>query len=313
MTETLAAPAYFDLQVNGYGGVDFNQDDLTPEGLDTACRRLEADGVAGILATIITDQIDVMAGRLANLASARSQSDVASRVIQGLHIEGPFLSPEYGYRGAHPLDAIHPANRAEMEILLDAAGGLTRLVTLAPEHDPDLEVTRMLAQRGIRVAAGHCDPSLDQLNAAIDAGLSLFTHLGNGCPMQMHRHDNIIQRALSLSDKLWICLIADGVHVPFPALSNYIKAAGLDRCIVVTDAIAPAGLGPGRYTLSRWDLLIGEDMVARAPDGSHFVGSAITMPRASQNLISGCGLTPCDVERLTLRNPQLALGIAAPA
>ncbi len=305
----METPRSFDLQVNGCYGVDFMQDGLTDAALNTACEGLDRDGVLGILATVISDSIEVMAARLKCLVSARSHSPLASRIIHGFHIEGPFLSPEQGYRGAHPLDAIRPANWDDVQVLLDAAGGLTRLVTLAPEHDPGFQVTQKLVSAGVRVSAGHCNPSLDQLKAGIDAGISMFTHLGNACPMQMHRHDNIIQRALSLSERLWICLIADGMHVPFPALSNYIRAAGVDRCIVVTDAISPAGLGPGRYTLSRWNLLIGEDMVARAPDGSHFVGSAITMPRAAENLMTGCGLTPEHAERLIYRNPRTAIGI----
>ncbi|HSI73869.1 MAG TPA: hypothetical protein VK934_11900 [Fimbriimonas sp.] len=300
---------YFDLQVNGYAGIDFMQAGLTVTHLETACRALERDGVAGVLATVITDTMDVMADRIASLVLARAQSEVAARVIQGFHIEGPFLNPENGYRGAHPVDAIRPANWEDMQKLLDAADGLTRLVTLAPEHDEGFGVTRRLVAQGILVSAGHSDASLDELKGGIDEGISMFTHLGNACPMQMHRHDNIIQRALSLSDRLWICVIADGVHVPFPALSNIIRAAGVDHCIVVTDAIAPASLGPGRYTMSRWDLSIGEDMVARAPDGSHFVGSAITMRRAAENLMSGLGLSLKQVEMLTSLNPRRALDL----
>src|SRR5439155_2881117 len=158
---------------------------------------------------------------------------------------------------------------ASADALLDAGGGLVRIMTLAPERDPDLCVTRMLSKRGVIVSAGHSDASLDQLRGAIDAGLSMFSHLGNGCPMQLHRHDNIIQRALSLSDQLWLMLIADGAHVGFPALGNYLRAAGLDRCIVVTDAVAPAGMVAGRFRLGRWTWIIGDDLVCRAPDGSH--------------------------------------------
>jgi N-acetylglucosamine-6-phosphate deacetylase len=168
----------------------------------------------------------------------------------------------------------------------------------------------MLASQGVRVSAGHTDASLDQLLGAIDAGLTLFTHLGNGCPMQMHRHDNIVQRALSLSDRLRVMFIADGVHVPYVALRNYLRLCGMERTIVVSDAIAPAGLGPGRYTLGRWDLLIGADMVARAPDGSHFVGSAITMKQAYANLVGPVGLSEADAARLTRDNPMRAIGLA---
>jgi len=135
----------------------------------------------------------------------------------------------------------------------------------------------------------------------------VFTHLGNGCPMHMHRSDNIIQRVLSIADKLLIGFIADGTHVPFFALKNYLRSAGIENGYVVTDAIAPAGLGPGRYTLGRWDLLIGPDMVARAPDGSHFVGSAITMPQTWENLIGKVGLSEADADILLRKNPQRVL------
>ena len=296
-----------DIQVNGYGGVDFNQDDLTLEALRTACVKLEADGVSGILATIITDHLDVMANRLARLASLREQDPLVRQMIPGFHIEGPFINPADGYRGAHPLDAVQPAQVDGMQRLLDAAEGLTRVVTLAPECDAQMAVTRLLRKCNVVVSAGHCNPSLDQLDAAIDAGLSMFTHLGNGCPMLMHRHDNIVQRALSRHDHLWLCFIADGVHVPFEALGNYLASAGLDRCIVVTDAIAPAGLGPGRYTLSRWELEIGEDCVARAPDGSHLVGSAISMPRVRTNLKEQMGLSDDAIDQLIAINPARVL------
>jgi N-acetylglucosamine-6-phosphate deacetylase len=305
----MTSSAFFDLQVNGYGGIDFNQDDLSADGLRRACERLEADGVAGILATIITDDLLRMARRLSNLVRLREQDPLAKRLIVGLHIEGPFISPVQGYRGAHPADAIRPADVNEMQLLLDAGGGLVKLVTLAPEQDSGAKVTRLLASQRVRISAGHTDASLDQLRTAIDAGLTLFTHLGNGCPMQMHRHDNIVQRVLSLSDRLQVMFIADGVHVAYLALRNYLRLCGTDNTIVVSDAIAPAGLGPGRYTLGRWDLLIGADMVARAPDGSHFVGSAITMKQAYANLIEHIGLSESDATKLTRDNPMRAVGI----
>ncbi len=304
-----AAAAFFDLQVNGYAGVDFNHDELDGDQLHHACERLDADGVAGLLATIITDDLSEMCHRLSRLAELREGDPLATHLIAGVHIEGPFVNNGDGYRGAHPLDAIRPANLDSMTRLLDAAGGLTRVVTLAPECDPGLAVTRYLASRGIIVSAGHTDATLDQLRRAIDAGLSMFTHVGNGCPMQMNRHDNIIQRALSLADELWLCFIADGAHIPFVALRNYLKLAREDRTIVVTDAIAPAGLGPGRYRFGRWDLEIGEDMVARAPDRSHLVGSGVTMKQNADNLMRAVGLTESVVRKLTLENPRVALGI----
>jgi N-acetylglucosamine-6-phosphate deacetylase len=308
---TTAAPS-FDLQVNGYAGVDFNKDDLTADELHEACEKLRGDGTSGFLATIITEDIDTMVLRLANLAKHRNADPLARAMIPGFHIEGPFLNGTPGYSGAHPADAMRPANPDEMKRLLDAAAGLTRIVTLAPERDTGLRTTRMLADAGVTVSAGHCDPSLEMLRRAIDEGLSMFTHLGNGCPMQMHRHDNVVQRVLSLAEagRLWVCFIADGAHVPFFALRNYLKAVGFDRAVVVSDAVAPAGLGPGRYTLGRWDLVIGDDLVARAPDGSHLVGSAVNMQRQAENLAKHVGLDAAQVARLTSENPRRAIGLA---
>ncbi len=307
----VAAPGYVDLQVNGYGGVDFNSDDLSAESLHVACQRLATDGVASILATVITDDVDAMSRRLGKIATLRRQDELVAALIAGVHIEGPFINEQTGYVGAHPSDAVRPADAESMQRLLDAAEGLTRIVTLAPERDPGFHVTRMLSQSGICVSAGHCDPSLEQLNAAIDAGLSMFTHLGNGCPLLMHRHDNIIQRVLSRSSSLAIGLIADGVHVPWPALGNYLRCAGMDRCFIVTDAISAAGLGPGQYRLGQREVVVDNDGATWAADRSHLVGSSGTMPQVAANLKHHLGLSDDDVTRLTVTNPQRILNVHA--
>ena len=322
------APA-FDLQVNGYAGVDFNAPGspatpdapgspgspghagLTAEGLHHACLAMQRDGVGGFLATVITDHLPAMEARLRRLAELRDADPLARRMMAGLHIEGPFINPAPGYVGAHPPDAVRPADPDTMRRLLDAGGGLVRLVTLAPEHDRGHATVRMLARQNITVSAGHCDPPLDQLDAAVDAGLSMFTHLGNGCPMSLHRHDNIIQRALSRADRLWLCFIADGVHVPFPALGNYLRLAG-KRAVVTTDAMAAASLGPGRHRLGRWAVDVGDDLAAWAPDRSHLVGSAITMPQARRNLAHHLHLLPARVHGLTAANPRVALNLPDP-
>lgn len=297
----------FDLQVNGYAGTDFNRDGLTAEQLHHACQCLVEDGCDSILATFITDEIPKLERRMRTLAELREKDPLAQRVITGIHIEGPFINPIKGYVGAHPPHAVKPANVEDAKKLLDAAGGLARLVTLAPEHDEGCKTTTWLASQGVVVSAGHCDPSLDQLRAACDAGLSMFTHVGNGCPIQMHRHDNIIQRVLSLHDRLWLCFIPDGVHVPFFVLKNWLRSTGLDRVVFVTDAISAARLGPGRYTLAGWDILIGEDLVARSPDGSHFVGSTVTVPRIKANALHELGMTEAEVGRVLDENPRRAM------
>lgn len=299
---------YFDLQVNGYAGVDFNTEPLSAEDLHKACRKFVEDGAQGMLATIITEKVPLMASRLKRLVELREKDPFVKEVIQGIHIEGPFINEIPGYRGAHPVDAIHPANEDEMKQLLDAAGGLTRIVTLAPERDHNLKITRMLARQGITISMGHCNPNADELDAAIDAGASMWTHLGNGCPMQMHRHENVVQLALSRADKLWLCFIADGAHVAFPALGNYLKLAG-DRAVIVSDAMPAAGMGPGMYKLSRWEIKIGDDLVARAPDGSHLIGAALAMAPAEQRIRQNLPHLAGHLKKWMVENPRKAIGL----
>lgn len=307
---TSSAAGAFDLQVNGFAGVDFNGDTFTAEDLRRACEAVRAHGARQILATVITDSPEAMTRRLARLAEFREKDELVRDVIAGFHVEGPFLNETPGFIGAHPVEHARPADLELARRLLDAGRGLVKLVTLAPERDPGFAVTRFLVSRNVTVSAGHCDPSLETLRAAADEGLSMFTHVGNGCPQHLRRHDNIIQRALSLADWLWLCFVADGAHVPLPALRNYWRCAGLERVIVVTDAISAAGLGPGRYTLGAREVEIGEDLIAWGDaERTHFAGSTATMNRARE-VCARAGLTEEEIRRVTAVNPRRALGMA---
>ena len=299
---------YLDLQVNGYGGVDFHNPSITAEQLHTACEAMKRDGTSGFLYTVITEKVDTVCAALRQMVTLREKDPLAKEMIVGVHIEGPFISPVDGYRGAHPKDAVLTGDVDVAKRLLDAAGGLTKLMTLAPEQDPGFKVTKFLADQGVRVAGGHSNASMDDLTGAVDAGLTMWTHLGNGCPMLMHRSDNVVQRVLSLTDKIWPCFIADGAHIAFPALKNYLKVAG-DHAIVVTDAVAPAGSGPGRYKMGRWDLVVGEDLVCRAPDGSHLVGAAMPFPMAVDRLRKHVGCSDERIHQLMVTNPRKVMGL----
>ncbi len=300
---------FFDLQINGYGGVDFNRNELTAKSLHTACSKLKENGVKGILATIITADFEDMKLRLKHIAKFRNEDDLIKEVIYGIHIEGPFLNDQPGFRGVHQPEYICPANLDKMKYLLEAADGLTKIVTLSPEVDNGFNLTKMLAGNNIVVSAGHCNSTIEELKGAIDAGLSLFTHLGNGCPQSLHRHDNIIQRALFLRDKLKFCFIADGIHIPFFALKNYLDLAGFENSIVVTDAMAAGGAIPGKYTLGDLILEVGEDRIVSEPGKSNFAGSAITMKKSRENLINKLGIDEKNGERLTSVNPMKVMGI----
>ena len=294
---------YFDLQINGFAGIDFNQQNLAPVDLVMACDALASTGVTGILVTIITDSVPAMADKLQQIATMCETDETLNQMIKGFHIEGPFLSRENGYIGAHPVEHACEASLDKMKILLDAAAGKTRLVTLAPEQDPKGKVINYLAQQNIVVSAGHTNATLDELKHAIDHGLGMFTHLGNGCPRLMDRHDNIIQRVLSLASYLWISFIADGAHIPLFVLENYLSFCDLNRVVIVTDAIAAAGCPPGKYQLGDQWVTVGEDGVPRAADDSHLVGSGATMIQMIEKLKRLKTLSATDIELITRLNP----------
>jgi N-acetylglucosamine-6-phosphate deacetylase len=297
-----------DLQLNGYKGVDFNGDDLGPEALRHACQAVRADGGGRMLATVITDSLDRMTARIRRLVAFRGQDPLIAEVMAGIHVEGPFISPLPGFVGAHPAEHVLPASIESAERLVDAGEGLVRLVTLAPEHDDaGCHTTRWLADRGVLVSAGHCDPSADVLDRAIDQGLTAFTHLGNGCPLALHRHDNIIHRVLAADRLRWVMVIADGVHLPPSLIRTIIRAVGIERLIAVTDAAAAGGMGAGRFTLAGRPVVVDAAGAAWAPDRSHLVGSTASMGRIRQVLAEDVGLSAASVHLVTASNPARAL------
>ncbi|TWT54362.1 N-acetylglucosamine-6-phosphate deacetylase [Rubripirellula amarantea] len=296
-----------DVQVNGYAGVDFNAADLNIEQVIAACRRLRRDGVDRILATVITDSVGAMTSKISRLAQFIGGDTEIAKTIAGIHVEGPFINSDDGYVGAHPRNAVIPATVETAKRLLDSGDGWVRMLTLAPEHDPNGATTKFLSDNNIVIAAGHCDATLDQLRCGIDCGLRMFTHLGNGCPALMNRHDNIIQRVLSLADRLTISFIADGHHVPDYALKNYLRCVPDDHVIITTDAISAAGQGPGIHSLSGQSVIVDSDgaawaMTADGTRDNHFAGCATTMPKMIEILKSRVGATDQQIAKWTRSN-----------
>lgn len=302
-------PPIFDLQINGWRGVDFNADQLSADQLHQVCRDLAERGVQRFLATLITDELPLMLQRIRRLNRLAATDPLAGKLIAGIHLEGPFLNPEPGYIGAHRPECALPASPETAAQLFDAAAGMLKLVTLAPETDRGGLTIRWLRDRNVRIAAGHCNPSLDQLKAALDSGLSLFTHLGNACPASLPRHDNIVQRVLSLSDKLDVTLIADGQHIPYFALGNYLRAIGPDRAILVSDVTAAGGLPPGPFAINGRPVLIDAQGIARLPDHPQLLaGSTCLLDTAISLLKQHLDLSDDWLHRLTWTNPRRALG-----
>ncbi|XZE54923.1 N-acetylglucosamine-6-phosphate deacetylase [Planctomycetaceae bacterium SH139] len=296
-----------DLQVNGHAGLDFNSDQWTGEALRDCCRKLRSEGVDGILATVITAPWETMLRRVGRIVKAIESDAEIAQTVWGVHVEGPFLNPQAGYIGAHPVAAACAAESRLVDQMLEVAGRHLRIWTLAPERDAGGLVTRQLSDAGVVVAAGHSDASSDQLRQAIDQGLKLYTHLGNGCPALLPRHDNIIQRVLALCDRLSISWIADGHHVPLFALANYLRGVPDERIIIVSDAMSAAGLGPGRYQLDEQWVEVDPDLAAWAAGRKHFAGSATSLAQMTDLLQDKLGVTPARAERWTRSNPLTLL------
>jgi len=294
---------FFDIQINGCWGIDFNSECLTQQQWRLAEDKLAADGTAYYLPTIITDSVPSMISKISRLAGFIEEDPISTRRALGIHVEGPFISHESGYIGAHPPQHAQTATLDIAKRFVEAGKGFINLVTLAPEQDPRGEVTRYLSSQGICVAAGHTNATRDQLLQTIDNGLRLFTHLGNGCPANLARHDNIIHRVLSLRKQIHVSLIADGYHLPLWLLRSWIDWFGIDRVSIVSDAISAAGLPSGLHSLGNRSVFVGDDGVPRSEDKTHFVGSGATLSKMNGILESQLHLNTVDRQRLLLTNP----------
>jgi N-acetylglucosamine-6-phosphate deacetylase len=298
----------FDFQVNGFGGIDFQRDDLTEMQLAHAVAALQRHRVAGIFATLITDDIERLCRRFERLERLCNTNPVARALIPGYHLEGPWLSPEPGYRGAHRPEPMHAPTVAEFTRLQGAAGGRIRLVTLAPEWPGSADFIRHLTAGDVHVSLGHTNASDAQIDEAIAAGARFCTHLGNGTPGMLPRHENITQRLLA-RDELTACLIPDGVHLPPYVLRNFFRAKPRGRVLFTTDAMAGAGAPPGRYTIGELPIEIGADGVARQPDKSGFAGSTLTPDEGVRRVSRYLGLSPEDAVRLWSTAALVAFGL----
>jgi N-acetylglucosamine-6-phosphate deacetylase len=269
------APSLFDLQVNGYAGVDFQQDGLTTQELLQAASALRRDGCASFLLTLITDRWHCLTARLRHLRALRSQSAELKSAIAGWHVEGPFLSSQPGFHGAHNPDLMLDPTSEHIKALREITGSDLLMLTLAPERAGAIPAIDLAVSLGIKVSLGHTDVSPELLVKAIEAGASSFTHLGNGCTAELNRHDNILWRVLD-SGRLRVSLIPDQIHVPAPLFRLVHRALPSGTVYYVTDAMSAAGSPAGQYKLGGLLLEVGADGVVRRPGQPYFAGSSLT-------------------------------------
>ncbi len=274
----------FDLQVNGFAGVDFNDASLAPERFEHALTAMLATGVTQLLPTLITAREDQLAARFAALDAAVAASPLAQAMVPGYHLEGPFLNPAPGFRGCHPAHAMVAPDIALVDRVRSPLSKPILLVTMAPELPGSMAFIRQARSRAIAVAIGHSDARADTVREAVAAGASVSTHLGNGVAHQMHKFDNTVL-AQAVEDALWGCIIADGIHVPPAALRMLTRTKTLQKCILVTDAVAAAAAPAGRYPFAGITVERGVDGTVREHGAPHLAGSSLTMDQGVRNLV----------------------------
>ena len=298
----LTSPGFLDLQVNGFAGVDFNDPATTVDDLHHALGVLRWHGVTRLLPTLITSSAE----RFGQCAKLLLQ--VKSDAFAGIHMEGPYISPEDGPRGAHPREYTASASIDDFKRRQEAAGGHIRLVSLAPEVPGAIPLIEYLRASGILVAIGHTAAPAEIIRVAVKAGATLSTHLGNGAAQMIPRHPNFIWEQLA-ADELMASLIVDGHHLPPATVKTMIRAKGVRRTILVTDAIAAAGQPPGEYQLGSVKVRLDETGRVAIPGTPNLAGSALAMDRAVANTVRFAGVPVEDALAMASTNPAAYLGV----
>ena len=243
---TVIAPGLTDLQVNGYAGSDLNTDPLLPDTVRDISVKLWSEGVTTFLPTVITNSPENIMRSVMAVAEACRMYPEAAGAVGGIHLEGPFISPEDGARGAHPAEYVRPPDWDLFNSWQEACNGMIRIVTLSPEWPGTADFIRKASDTGVIVAIGHTAATPEQIREAVRAGATLSTHLGNGSHQMLPRHRNYIWEQLA-ADELYASIISDGFHLPDAVMKVFLRMKP-GKLILVSDATSLTGMPPGDYT-----------------------------------------------------------------
>ena len=304
------APGLVDNQVNGFAGVSFSLgwSELTEEGIEMATRELWKYGVTTYLPTLTTNSQQVMVKNLKILAKSITNKELYGS-IPGFHLEGPYITPKDGYRGAHPKEYVRLPDWQEFEELYEASGQRILQITLAPEMEGALDFISKCKRQGIIVALGHHDASAEIVTAAIDRGATIATHLGNRAANTINRHRNPFWSQLA-DDRLHISIICDNFHLLPEEIQVFFKVKGVDRIIITSDVTSFATLKPGLYKTESEEIIeLTEEGLLHFPAQNCLYGSAspITKGVGHSMKVTGCSIS--DAIQMASTNPARSLGL----
>ena len=304
-------PGFVDLQVNGFAGVDFSAPTLDAEALAGACRSLQESGTVAFQPTLITSPADVYQRNLGIIAGVMKRPEFKDCLI-GIHLEGPFISPMEGARGAHNPDWIEKPSADYLRELQAWAGGNIRMMTIAAELEGAAELTVCATEAGITISLGHQLATADDIERLRADGAKALTHLGNAVPAMLPRHENPIWAGLA-NDGLFATIITDGHHLPDDLIKVIVRVKGPARLAVVSDTTAIASLPPGRYQTLGNEVVLDECGKLYSPETGYLVGSSATMLDCMNHLASLDLLSPEDLLRTGLDNPLKLAGLGGDA
>jgi N-acetylglucosamine-6-phosphate deacetylase len=287
-TDEYLAPGFIDVQVNGFAGVDYNDPAASAEEIGRSLRVMFSTGVTRCFPTVITGPSEIMAGALRNMAKAKRSFESAGMAegtaIEAFHVEGPHISPDDGPRGAHPKGSVRPPDIEEFTRWQEAADGLVRLVTVSPEWPQAPAYVEAVTRTGVVVSVGHTKATTEQIRAAVDAGATMSTHLGNGAHATLHKTNNYIWDQIA-EERLSPSFILDGIHIPAPFFRSAVRAKGVAHSVLVTDAVMPAMCKPGYYQLGIEEVELKADNRVVLRNQDRLAGSSLRMDRAVGNAV----------------------------
>jgi len=299
--DVYVAPGWIDIQVNGYAGVDYNSPTAPHDEIARSIHVLHSTGTTRFFPTVITGSPDDMAGALRNLARAK-RTIPEGLSMEAFHIEGPYISPDDGPRGAHPKRWVRRPDVEEFRRFQDAAEGNVRLITISPEWPEAPRYIEHAVSEGVVISIGHTKATSEQIQAAVSAGATMSTHIGNGAHQMILRHPNYIWDQLA-EDRLTAGFIVDGIHLGSAFLKSAIRAKTLARALLVTDASMPACAKPGIYKLGEQEVELTADDRVVLRGTTRLAGSALRMDHAIGNLIRMAGTTLQESLAMATRNP----------